>query len=89
MLADAGDTVVRVRPHHDVWSMLEYACHVRDVLLVQRERAVLALVEANPGFARMYRDERVAWPDMTPTRPARSSTQLAWQPNCAPPSSTA
>ena len=32
---------------------------MRDVLLVQRDRAVVALVEDNPGFARMYRDERV------------------------------
>lgn len=47
----------RVRP--DVWSALEYACHVRDVLLVQRERLYLALVEDTPDFARMYRDERV------------------------------
>ena len=28
--------------------------------MVQRERAVLALVETNPGFARMHRDERVS-----------------------------
>ncbi len=42
-----------------MWSALEYTCHVRDVLLVQRDRTVLALVETNPGFARMHRDERV------------------------------
>jgi len=38
--------------------MLEYACHVRDVLLVQRERVLLALVGDRPSFPRMYRDER-------------------------------
>jgi DinB superfamily len=43
-----------------VWSALEYLCHVRDVVLVQRERAVLARVEDLPSFPRMYRDERVA-----------------------------
>jgi hypothetical protein len=48
------------RPGAGVWSALEYASHVRDVLLVQRERAVLAQVEERPSFARMYRDERVA-----------------------------
>jgi hypothetical protein len=56
----AGDPkAVGSRPAPAVWSPLEYACHVRDVLLVQRDRAVVALVEDNPGFARMYRDERV------------------------------
>jgi hypothetical protein len=55
----ARDAILRRRPQPGTWSALEYACHVRDVLLVQRDRAVLALVEENPGFARMYRDERV------------------------------
>ncbi len=48
------------RPAPAVWSALEYTCHVRDVLFVQRERAVVALFEWCPSFARMYRDERVA-----------------------------
>jgi DNA segregation ATPase FtsK/SpoIIIE, S-DNA-T family len=47
------------RPAPGVWSALEYASHVRDVLLVQRERLVLGQVEERPSFARMYRDERV------------------------------
>jgi DinB superfamily len=55
--ADAG--AARTRPAPTVWSALEYACHMRDVLLVQRDRAVVALVEDSPAFARMYRDERV------------------------------
>jgi len=50
--------LVRLRPAPDVWSALEYACHVRDVWLVQRERAILALVEDMPSYARMFRDER-------------------------------
>jgi hypothetical protein len=53
-----GDAVGR-RPRPEVWSALEYACHVRDVLLVQRDRLYLALVEDTPNFARMHRDERV------------------------------
>jgi S-DNA-T family DNA segregation ATPase FtsK/SpoIIIE len=57
---DAREAILRRRPQPDTWSALEYTCHVRDVLLVQRDRAVLALVETNPGFARMYRDERVS-----------------------------
>jgi hypothetical protein len=43
-----------------VWSALEYACHVRDVLLVLRDRLFVALVEEEPSFKPMYRDERVA-----------------------------
>jgi len=49
----------RTRPGPEVWSPLEYACHVRDVLFVQRDRVLLALVEDVPGFAPMHRDERV------------------------------
>lgn len=55
--ADAARS--RVRPEADVWSALEYGCHLRDVLLVQRDRVVLAVVEDEPAFARMHREERV------------------------------
>jgi hypothetical protein len=51
--------VLRARPSPDVWSALEYACHVRDVLVVQRERLELALAEDCPTFIPMGRDERV------------------------------
>jgi hypothetical protein len=54
---DAAD--VRQRPARDVWSPLEYACHVRDVLQVQRDRVVQAQQEDEPHFAPMRRDERV------------------------------
>ena len=50
---------VRTRPDAGTWSPLEYACHVRDVLLVQRDRLYVALVEDNPTFSPMYRDDRV------------------------------
>jgi S-DNA-T family DNA segregation ATPase FtsK/SpoIIIE len=59
-LLDTPDEALRRRPKPDVWSGLEYACHVRDVLLVQRDRLYLALVEDKPGFPRMHRDERAA-----------------------------
>jgi DinB family protein len=51
-------TTVRTRPERDVWSPLEYACHVRDVLRVQTERVLLAQREVEPTFAPMRRDER-------------------------------
>lgn len=59
-VADADPAAMTTRPEPVVWSPLEYLCHVRDVLLVQRDRAVLALVEDRPSFARMHRDERVS-----------------------------
>ena len=40
------------------WSPLEYGCHVRDMLAVQRERVLLAQAEQTPPFASMRRDER-------------------------------
>jgi hypothetical protein len=50
---------LRAHPIAGVWSALEYACHVRDVFVVQRERVELALVEDEPSFAPMHREERV------------------------------
>jgi S-DNA-T family DNA segregation ATPase FtsK/SpoIIIE len=58
-LAEADVAALRRRPRPEVWSALEYACHIRDVLLLQRERLYLALVEDTPSFARLHRDERV------------------------------
>lgn len=51
---------VPVRPAPDVWSALEYAGHLRDVCLAQRDRVLLALVVDTPSFVPIYRDERVA-----------------------------
>lgn len=57
-LLDRRDESLRRRPKPEVWSGLEYACHVRDVLLIQRDRLYLALVEDAPSFSRMHRDDR-------------------------------
>ncbi|MFI5910869.1 DinB family protein [Dactylosporangium sp. NPDC051541] len=53
----AGVPDLRRRPAPEVWSALEYTCHVRDVLRVQRERLDLALRTDVPEFAPMGRDE--------------------------------
>ena len=58
-LADAADDDLRARPAPAVWSALEYACHVRDVLEVQRDRLGQALTTDTPRFDPMGRDERV------------------------------
>jgi DNA segregation ATPase FtsK/SpoIIIE, S-DNA-T family len=59
-----------------VWSALEYGAHVRDVVLAQRERLVLVLVEDRPSFARMYRDERVELLGYAGEDPATVADQL-------------
>lgn len=54
-----GHAVVRAHPMAGTWSALEYACHVRDVLAVQRDRIELALAEDTPALEPMGREERV------------------------------
>lgn len=51
--------VVRLRPEPEVWSAIEYACHVRDVLQVQRLRIAQCLAEDRPVYAPMDRAGRV------------------------------
>ena len=58
MLHDrAADLTTRREPH--TWSPPEYGCHVRDVLLVQRERVLAARSMDRPSFNPMGRKERV------------------------------
>jgi hypothetical protein len=47
------------RPSPERWSATQYAAHVRDVLNTIRDRLVIGLVEDDPSFKAMYRDERV------------------------------
>jgi len=72
------DAAARVRPAPDVWSPLEYACHVRDVLRVQADRVELAQRETDPAFVPMRRDERVIedrYNEQDPLVVAREITQ--------------
>ena len=64
----------RTRP--DTWSPLEYACHVRDVLLVQRERVLMARRTTTPSFEPMGRDERVEHDGYGEQAPAAVARQL-------------
>lgn len=48
-----------VRPDPDRWSIVEYAGHLRDVLLSLRERTILSSVVENPVGQPIYREERV------------------------------
>jgi hypothetical protein len=71
------DAAARTRPAREVWSPLEYACHVRDVLRVQRERVLLAGREVEPAFAPMRRDERVIEDRYNEQDPAVVAADLA------------
>ncbi|MEU4195898.1 DinB family protein [Kribbella sp. NPDC026611] len=57
--AGPDPSVVRLRPEPEVWSAIEYACHVRDVLEVQRARIAQCLAEDRPVYAPMDRTGRV------------------------------
>jgi hypothetical protein len=52
------DADVGTRREPGTWSPNEYGCHVRDVLLVQRERVLAARRTVRPSFEPMGRDER-------------------------------
>jgi len=73
----AWDGLLRTHPAEGVWSALEYACHIRDVFLVQRDRLYTALVEDTPVFAPMYRDQRVMLARYNAQQPAEVADQLA------------
>lgn len=69
-LSAAADAFVRVvetagppglvRPSPERWTVLEYAAHLRDVLLSIRERIITAAIIDEPTGTPIYRDERVA-----------------------------
>lgn len=46
------------RPEPEVWSVAEYACHVRDVLMTYTIRLYRARVEDGPRLEPMYNDLR-------------------------------
>jgi S-DNA-T family DNA segregation ATPase FtsK/SpoIIIE len=80
VLYDHDPTALRAHPLHNVWSALEYACHMRDVYRVQRERVLLALDKTEPAFAPMRRDERVVeerYNDQPPREVAREVREAA------------
>jgi len=71
-----GSVDVSRRRDPAVWSPLEYACHVRDVLLVQRERVLAARRFERPSFDPMGRDERVQHDGYADQHPADVVRQL-------------
>ena len=68
---------VRTRPDASTWSPLEYGCHLRDVLLVQRERVLWARRTDCPEPEKMGREERVDHDGYASQDPADVARQLA------------
>ncbi len=76
-ILDARDVDVRSRRQPEVWSPLEYGCHLRDMLLVQRERVLAALRADRPECTAMGRDERVLHDGYADQEPVDVGRQLA------------
>lgn len=76
VLDDRDDNLLRAHPLPDTWSALEYACHVRDVFGVQRERVLLALTEEQPAFPSMRREERVTEERYNEQQPAQVGREI-------------
>ena len=68
---------LRLRSREGAWSALEYGCHLRDVLLVQRERVLAARREDRPECAPMGREERVEHDGYANQNPDDVARQLA------------
>jgi hypothetical protein len=70
------DADLRFRREPATWSPLEYGCHLRDVLLVQRERVLAARRMARPSWHPMGRDERADHDGYADQQPADVGRQL-------------
>jgi hypothetical protein len=68
---------VRLRPAPDVWSPLEYACHVRDVLTVFADRATAIRTQDGPTFANWDQDATAVAERYGEQDPALVAEQLA------------
>ncbi|MGH2759448.1 MAG: DinB family protein [Actinomycetota bacterium] len=70
------DAALRAHPIGGTWSILEYACHFRDVLRTQRDRVALALTEDEPTFPSMRREERAVEERYNEQDPVRVTSEL-------------
>ena len=67
---------VRTRPRADVWSPLEYACHVRDVYRICDGRLELMLTRDDPTFPNWDQDATAADDAYSEQDPARVGVEL-------------
>ena len=78
VLTGPGD--VRERPAPNVWSPLEYACHVRDVCRLYDERLELMLTQDDPTFPNWDQDETAVaerYGEQDPSQVAAELSQAA------------
>jgi hypothetical protein len=68
---------VSERPRPEVWSPLEYACHVRDVHVLFAERLRLMLEEDGPTFANWDQDATARERDYGSQDPEAVAAELA------------
>jgi hypothetical protein len=80
---DAADWVPRLqrpevstRPRPDVWSTLEYGCHVRDVHRIFDHRVRLMLTEDEPRFPNWDQDATAIADDYASQNPAIVAAEL-------------
>jgi DinB superfamily len=71
-----GGAAVVERPEPGTWSVLEYGCHVRDVLYNLRDRIVVGLAEDNPVPKAMFADVRLAHGLYAGDDPATLATEI-------------
>jgi DinB superfamily len=71
-----GGEGVRRRPAADVWSPLEYGCHVRDVFRIYDRRLALMLTEDDPLFPNWDQDETAVADRYGEQDPATVSREL-------------
>ena len=64
-------------PRPDRWSPLEYACHVRDVLVLYDERLQLMLTEDDPDFPNWDQDVAAVENRYDEQDPARVAADIA------------
>lgn len=75
-----GSVPLDERPSEDRWSILEYGCHVRDVLHLYEERLRLLLAEDDPIFPNWDQDAAAIeqrYNEQEPATVARELTQAA------------
>jgi hypothetical protein len=67
---------VRKRPAPQIWSPLEYACHVRDVFVLYDQRLQLMLTENNPIYQDWDQDQTAVEEHYPEQDPAQVSVEL-------------